>query len=77
MCFIQGCNRLLLAKRGNCVTGKFLVSIVECEYNPSLIAAALKVIITFLCLIFGCYEFASVLENRKEIMEEKGKTEEI
>lgn len=50
---------------------------MECEYNLSLIAAALKVIITFLCLIFGCNEFASVLENRKEIMEEKGKTEEI
>lgn len=76
MCLIRGCNRLLLAKRGNCVTGKFLVSIVECEYDPSLTAASLKVMITLLCLIFGCYEFASVLENRKEIMEEKGKTEE-
>lgn len=44
---------------------------MEREYSPSLIVDALK-LITFLCLTFGCYEFASVLENREEIkLEEK------
>lgn len=49
-----------------CNRKKYLVSIAECEYNPSLIVDALKLIITVLCLTFGCYKFESMLENSKE-----------
>lgn len=51
-----------------------LVSVVECEYNPSLIAAVLKVIVTFLGSVRLMFGFVTVQvwqeAGKKEIVEE-------